>query len=108
MPISPGICERNQVAPISGKKPMEVSGIANRKLSPATRCEPCTETPAPPPITMPIDQRNVRLRITLDRGVENILVTPIGQRIIMAPRTSEVVDRADVAAGGECSSARRR
>ena len=44
---------RNQVAPTSGKKPIPTSGMANRKRSPATRCEPWIATPTPPPITMP-------------------------------------------------------
>ena len=30
-----------------------VSGMANRKRSVATRCEPCTESPTPPPMSMP-------------------------------------------------------
>ena len=53
VPSAPGIRGRNQVAPTSGKKPMPTSGIANEKRSPATRCDPCTDTPTPPPITMP-------------------------------------------------------
>src|SRR2546421_1255044 len=53
VPSSPGVRGRNQVAPTSGKKPMPTSGIAKENRSPATRCEPCTETPTPPPITMP-------------------------------------------------------
>ena len=52
-PSSPGSRGRNQVAPTSGKKPMPTSGMANRKRSPATRCEPCTDTPTPPPMQMP-------------------------------------------------------
>ncbi len=40
-------------SPTSGKKPIETSGMANEKRSPATRCEPCTESPTPPPMTMP-------------------------------------------------------
>ena len=49
----PGMRGKNQVAPTSGKKPMPTSGMAKEKRSPATRCEPCTDTPTPPPITMP-------------------------------------------------------
>ena len=32
---------------------MPVSGIANNAFSLTTRCEPWTETPTPPPITIP-------------------------------------------------------
>ena len=32
---------------------MVVSGMANRNFSLATECEPCTERPTPPPMSMP-------------------------------------------------------
>lgn len=38
---------------------MAVSGIANMDLSLATRNRPWTDTPAPPPITMPGAGRDV-------------------------------------------------
>ena len=41
------------MAPISGNNPMAVSGIANIACSVATRADPCTETPTPPPMQIP-------------------------------------------------------
>ena len=38
---------------MSVKKPMAVSGMAICVVSVTTRCEPCTDRPMPPPITMP-------------------------------------------------------
>ena len=53
MPTSPGQRGRNQVPPTSGKKPIPVSGMANRVRSVAIRKSPCTEIPTPPPMVMP-------------------------------------------------------
>ncbi len=44
---------RNQLAPTSVKKPIAVSGMAMTVVSVTTRCEPWTESPMPPPITIP-------------------------------------------------------
>jgi len=44
---------RKKLAPTSVKKPIAVSGIAICVVSVTMRCEPWTESPMPPPITMP-------------------------------------------------------
>mmetsp|Transcript_32951 Transcript_32951/g.77010 ORF Transcript_32951/g.77010 Transcript_32951/m.77010 type:complete len:251 (-) Transcript_32951:389-1141(-) len=52
-PRAPGNAERKDVAPTSGKKPIFVSGIAKSADCVATRKRPCTDRPAPPPMTSP-------------------------------------------------------
>jgi len=53
MPISPGQRGRKKLPPTSGNSPIPVSGMAKDVVSSATRWLPWTETPTPPPITMP-------------------------------------------------------
>ena len=49
--------------PTSGKKPIPVSGIAKSVLSVATRTWPCTDSPTPPPITMPSSNETMGMRL---------------------------------------------
>src|SRR3974390_1763569 len=95
VPSSPGMRGRNQVAPTSGKKPMPTSGIAKEKRSPAQRCGDA------PTHHDAIDQRDVRLAVALDRGVERIFIAPELQHLIVLPRSAEIVEMPYVAAGGE-------
>mmetsp|Transcript_8217 Transcript_8217/g.37437 ORF Transcript_8217/g.37437 Transcript_8217/m.37437 type:complete len:240 (-) Transcript_8217:893-1612(-) len=53
VPNSPCTLLRKCVPPTSGTSPMAHSGIDRTVRSVAHRCEPFTETPQPPPITMP-------------------------------------------------------
>ena len=75
------------------------------KRSPATRCEPCTDTPDAAAHDQPVDQRDVGLAEILDRHVERIFVAPELQRLVVAAGLAEIVERADVAAGRECALA---
>ena len=49
--------------PTSGKKPIPVSGMAKSVLSVATRTWPCTDSPTPPPITMPSSSETIGTRL---------------------------------------------
>ncbi len=69
MPISPGRRGRTCFRRHRGKRPMPVSGMENVTVSSATRWLPCTETPAPPPITKAAQQRDIGLGEVLDGGV---------------------------------------
>ncbi len=53
MPMLSGMRDSGHAAPISGKRPIAVSGMAKRYFSPATRCVPNRLMPTPDPITAP-------------------------------------------------------
>ena len=48
-----------------------------------------------------VDQCNVRLAIVLDRRVQRIFVAPELQRLLVASRLAQIVERANVAPSGK-------
>jgi len=92
---------QDNVAPTSGKKPIPTSGMAKVNLSPATRWEPWTEMPTPPPIDDAVDERHIRLGVTLDAGIERVFLAEVAERLVVASGPPEIIERTQISAHRE-------
>ena len=107
MPTSPGQRGRNQVPPTSGKKPMPVSGMANRVRSVAIAEVAMHRDPDPAAHGDAVEQGDIGLGIGVDAPVQAVLVVEERHRRRDAARPHQLGDRDDVAAGAERPARRR-
>ena len=106
MPMLSGMRDSGQAAPMSGKRPIAVSGMAKRYLSPATRCVPNRLMPTPDPITGPSISEMVGLEkhsCSQLSAYSSLNASPRAAPVFASPAHH----LAHVAAGRECLVARR-
>ena len=108
VPASPARRGRNQVAPTSGKEADpdlrhgEAAAIAR---DPVGAMDGHADAAAK---RDPVDDRDIRLAVALDDGVEPVFVAPVLQRLVVSAGAPEIIERAQIAAGAERPPAGRR